>query len=149
MNPATIKITTDSPIATPPLPFRPKSRGLIPRGLTLMAVLLILVILAVIIGNIVMGGAGTISWEFLTHPPEQGMEAGGIFPAIFGTVALVLLMVIAVIPVGVFAAIYLHEYTSPQSWLARLIRVAINNLAAIRPFDMFSLLLRLRLESLE
>ena len=131
MNLATIKTTTDSPTAACPLPFRPKSRGLIPRGLTLVAVLIILIILTIIIGNIVIGGAGTISWEFLTHPPEQGMEAGGIFPAIFGTVALVMLMVIAVIPVGVFAAIYLHEYTSPRSWLARLIRVAINNLAGI------------------
>jgi phosphate transport system permease protein len=111
--------------------FRPKSRGIVPRGLTLLAVLIILAILAIIMGNIVIGGAGTISWEFLTHPPEQGMEAGGIFPAIFGTVALVILMVIVVVPVGVLTAIYLHEYTRPDSRLTRLIRVAINNLAGV------------------
>ena len=59
------------------------------------------------------------------------MEAGGIFPAIFGTVALVMLMVIAVVPIGVFTAIYLQEYTSPTSRTTRLIRVAINNLAGV------------------
>jgi len=93
------------------LNFRRKNRGLLPRGLAFLAVLIILVMLVIIIGNIVIGSAGIISWEFLTHPPEQGMEAGGIFPAIFGTVALVILMVIAVVPVGVFTAIYLQEYT--------------------------------------
>ncbi len=113
------------------LDFKPKSTGMIPRGLTLAAVLIILAMLAIIMGNIFIGGVGTISWEFLTHPPEQGMKAGGIFPAIFGTVALVILMVIAVIPVGVFTAIYLHEYTNPKSRVTRLIRVAINNLAGV------------------
>jgi phosphate transport system permease protein len=113
------------------LNFGRKRRGLVPRGLTFLAVLIILLMLAVITGNIVIGGAGAISWEFLTHPPEQGMEAGGIFPAIFGTVALVILMVIAVVPVGVFTAIYLQEYTSPRSRVTRLIRVAINNLAGV------------------
>jgi phosphate transport system permease protein len=113
------------------LEFKPKSRGLIPRGLTLLAVLIIIVMLGVILFNIFYGGLGTISWEFLSHPPEQGMEAGGVFPAIFGTVALVLLMVIAVIPVGVMTAIYLQEYTSPDSRITRLIRVAINNLAGV------------------
>lgn len=113
------------------LEFKPKSSGLVPRSLTLLAVVIIISILAIILGNIIWGGIGTISWEFLTHPPEQGMEAGGIFPAIFGTVALVMLMVIAVIPIGVFTAIYLHEYTKPGSITTRIIRVAINNLAGV------------------
>ena len=118
-------------VATPQLKFKDKSRGLVPRSLTLTASLIILAMLAIIMGNIFLGGIGTISWEFLSHPPEQGMEAGGVFPAIFGTVALVILMVIAVVPIGVFTAIYLHEYTSPKSRLTRLIRVAINNLAGV------------------
>ncbi len=113
------------------LEFKPKSKGVIPKGLTLMAVLIIVAMLAVILGNIILGGIGIISWEFLSHPPEQGMVAGGIFPAIFGTVALVILMVIAVVPVGVLTAVYLHEYTSPDSRITRLIRVAINNLAGV------------------
>lgn len=106
------------------LKFGSKRSGVIPRGLTFLAVVIILLMLAVIIGNIVIGGAGTLSWEFLSHPPEQGMEAGGVFPAIIGTVALVILMVIAVVPVGVFTAVYLQEFTSPTSRITRLIRIA-------------------------
>ncbi|MEA3296325.1 MAG: phosphate ABC transporter permease PstA [candidate division Zixibacteria bacterium] len=122
---------TKSPGIIGQLGFVHKRRGVIPRGLTFLAVLIILLMLAVIMGNVIIGGAGTISWEFLTHPPEQGMEAGGIFPAIFGTVALVILMVIAVVPVGVFTAVYLQEYTSPTSLTTCLIRVAIKNLAGV------------------
>lgn len=111
--------------------FKPKGSGLLPRGLTFLAVLIIIAMLAVIMFNIVYGGIGVISWEFLTHPPEQGMEAGGIFPAIFGTVALVILMTIAVVPIGVLTAIYLQEYTRPGSRSTRLIHLAINNLAGV------------------
>jgi phosphate transport system permease protein len=113
------------------LDFKPKSKGYFPRGATFLAVFIIILMLAIILGNIIYGGAGTISWEFLSHPPENGMEAGGIFPAIFGTVFLVILMVIAVVPVGVLTAIYLHEYTSPTSRITRLIRIGINNLAGV------------------
>ena len=111
--------------------FGKKTSGTIPRALTLTAVIIIAAMLVVILGNIVLNGAGIISWEFLSHPPENGMEGGGIFPAIFGTVALVLLMTIAVVPIGVITAIYLHEYTSPDSRMTRLIRMAINNLAGV------------------
>jgi phosphate transport system permease protein len=132
MNIAGTEITPRRPgIAAPELNFKAKSSGNIPRSLTLAAVLIIVAMLVVIMGNIVLGGVGTVTWEFLTHPPEQGMEAGGIFPAIFGTVALVLLMVLAVVPIGVLTAIYLQEYTDPDSKLTRVIRVAINNLAGV------------------
>lgn len=105
--------------------------GEISKGLTLCAVLIIVLILAVILINIFYHGAGTISWDFLSSPPEQGMESGGIFPAIFGTVALVFLMVIFVVPIGVLTAIYLQEYTRPDSKTTRMIRVAVANLAGI------------------
>ncbi|RKX27647.1 MAG: phosphate ABC transporter permease PtsA [Candidatus Zixiibacteriota bacterium] len=113
------------------LVFRPKSRGYFPKGLCLAASLLIIIMLAVILGNIVIGGYHIISWDFLSSPPENGMESGGIFPAIFGTVVLVILMTIAVIPIGVFTAIYLQEYTRPEAHITQLIRMAINNLAAV------------------
>ncbi len=111
--------------------FKPKSRGTIPKFLTLSATLIVIAILFVILLNIIIGGAGTISWDFLTEPPLNGMEAGGIFPAIFGTAALVILMVLLVIPVGVLSAIYLQEYTNPDSKITRIIRVSINNLAGV------------------
>jgi phosphate transport system permease protein len=131
MSPTIGKVTVPSAAPTVDMQFKPKTSGVIPRGLTLLAVFIIVAMLAIIIGNIIYGGIGKISWDFLSRAPEQGMEAGGIFPAIFGTVALVILMVIAVVPVGVFTAIYLHEYTSPGSRITRLIRVAVNNLAGV------------------
>ncbi len=111
--------------------FTKKSSGVIPKTITLSSVIFIVSILGFILANIIYNGAGTISWDFLTLPPENGMESGGIFPAIFGTVALVFLMTIAVIPVGVMTALYLHEYRSSTSKITRVIRIAINNLASI------------------
>lgn len=109
----------------------PKTSGVVPKFLTLAAVIIIVAMLAVILIVTLHGGIGILSWDFLSSPPENGMEAGGIFPAIFGTVALVMLMVITGVPVGVMTAIYLHEYTRPDSKVTRLIRVAINNLAGV------------------
>ncbi len=111
--------------------FEKKSSGIIPRTITLTSVIIIISILAFIVIDIFYNGIGTISWEFLSSPPKNGMESGGIFPAIFGTVALVFLMTIAVIPIGVMTALYLHEYRNSTSKVTRLIRIAINNLASI------------------
>ena len=111
--------------------FKAKTQGYIPRGLTLASVVIIIAMVVIILGNVVINGIGTVSWDFLSSPPRNGMEEGGIFPAIFGTVALVFLMVIAVVPIGVFTAIYLQEYTRPDSRSTRLIRQAIYNLAGV------------------
>ena len=111
--------------------FGPKTSGVIPRGLTFASVVIIFLMLGVILFDVFFNGAGIISWDFLTKAPEEGMTAGGIFPAIFGTVALVILMVIAVVPIGVLTAVYLHEYTDSTSIWTRLIRQAINNLAGV------------------
>jgi phosphate transport system permease protein len=100
-------------------------------GLTGSAVLLILAILAVILGTVIIGGYKSISWEFLTQPPKEGMTKGGIFPAIFGMVFSLLMMLIAVVPVGVATAVYLHEYARPDFILTKLIRGAVNNLAGV------------------
>ncbi len=97
----------------------------------ILACVLIVVMLAVILGNIVINGAGTISLNFLTRAPESGMTGGGIFPAIFGTFALVVLMTIAVIPLGVATAIYMHEYAPKRSRIVHLVRLAIQNLAGV------------------
>ena len=87
--------------------------------------------MAIIIGNIVLHGAGKLSWEFLSQPPRDHFTKGGIFPAIFGTAALVILMTIAVIPLGVATAIYMHEYAPKRSRLVHLVRLAIQNLAGV------------------
>ena len=100
-------------------------------GLTGAAAVLIVGMLAVIVLDVVRGGAGRLSWEFLSAAPSDGMMNGGIFPAIYGTAILTLLMTIAVMPVGVLTAVYLHEYAPPGSRLAGLVRVAVTNLAGV------------------
>ena len=100
-------------------------------ALTGMATLWIVAIVAVILGTIVLGGWQTLTLEFLTANPENGMTEGGIFPAIFGTVFLVFLMILAVLPVGVLAAVYLHEYARAHSPITRAVRFAVNNLAGV------------------
>ncbi|UYM18126.1 phosphate ABC transporter permease PstA [Endozoicomonas euniceicola] len=68
--------------------------------------------------------------EFVTEDPREANTEGGVFPAIFGTVMMVILMSIIVTPFGVVAAVYLREYAS-QGWLTRAIRIAVNNLAGV------------------
>src|SRR5206468_4253173 len=63
--------------------------------------------------------------------PREGMTKGGIFPAIFGTVAMTLLMTVAAVPAGVATAIFLTEYAPANSKIARAIRVCIANLAGV------------------
>jgi phosphate transport system permease protein len=99
--------------------------------LTLSATLIILTILGVIVGNVAYHGTARLSWRFITAAPEMGMTAGGIFPAIYGTVFLVLLMSLAAVPFGVLVAIYFAEYARVESRLYRWTRTAVNNLAGV------------------
>lgn len=69
-------------------------------------------------------------WEFLSEDPRNANEDGGIFPAIFGTVLMTLLMCIAVVPFGVLAALYLREYAK-AGFLISMVRIAVNNLAGV------------------
>lgn len=101
------------------------------RVATGLATSLIVAVLAIIVVDVVKNGWPKLTLGFLFESPREGMTAGGIFPALIGTVALVLLMTIAVVPVGVATAIYLNEYASPSSKITRAIRVAVNNLAGV------------------
>ncbi len=95
-----------------------------------LAALAVVVPILFVVGAIVVRGAGAISWEFLTAMPRDGMKAGGIFPAIAGTLLLTVGVAMVAIPLGVGGAIYLSEYAR-DSWLTRAIRLAIVNLAGI------------------
>ncbi|MEH3021596.1 MAG: phosphate ABC transporter permease PstA [Pseudomonas oryzihabitans] len=77
-----------------------------------------------------LGFYGTRLWEFLSADPREANTEGGVFPAIFGTVMMTLLMAVIVTPFGVIAAIYLREYAR-QGPLTRTIRIAVNNLAGV------------------
>lgn len=92
--------------------------------------LLVVGILFWILGFIIYNGAGVISWEFLTTAPKEGMTAGGIFPAIVGTLCLMVGSVVFAFPVGVMSAIYMNEYAG-NGWVVRFIRIMTNNLGSI------------------
>lgn len=77
-----------------------------------------------------IGHYGVKVVEFLTDDPREANTEGGIFPAIFGTVMMVLMMSVIVTPFGVIAAVYLREYAK-QGFITRLIRIAVNNLAGV------------------
>jgi phosphate transport system permease protein len=108
-----------------------KATGAALASLTGAAAALIVVMLLFILWDVVRGGWTRMSLEFLTAAPSEGMTAGGIFPAIYGTAVLTLLMTVAVLPVGVLTAVYLHEYAPKGGRLASLVRIAVQNLAGV------------------
>ena len=87
-------------------------------------------VLILLLGKIFIEGIGVISLEFLLDSPKNNMTEGGIGPAIFGTVAVTLLMILFTVPLGVFSAIYLNEYAK-DTFFTRIIRTSINNLAGV------------------
>ena len=103
-------------------------------SMTGLATFLILAILGVILSNITYHGGATLSWRFVSGGTESGMfdaSHAGVFPMIFGTAALVILMTVFVVPVGGVTAIYLTEYARANSPFTRVIRLAVNNLAGV------------------
>jgi phosphate transport system permease protein len=97
--------------------------------LTVMAFLTVIPIVLVLL-YILKQGFSAISWEFLTGFPSDGMKAGGILPAIVGTIYLTIGTAIFAVPLGIGAAIYLSEYAGDNK-LTRIIRISIINLAGI------------------
>ena len=94
-----------------------------------MTLLLILPVL-IILGTLIIKGGEMISIDFLFTDPIKGMTAGGIFPALLGTVWLVTVALLVSVPLGIAAAIYLSEY-APENWFTRAINLAIINLAGV------------------
>lgn len=95
-----------------------------------LATLLIIIPVGLIVLVIIQKGLPAINWQFLFDVPRQGMRAGGIFPAIIGTIYLVSGAIIFALPIGLLAAIYLSEYAG-DNWLTRGIKLAIVNLAGV------------------
>ena len=106
-------------------------KGFAIEGVTLLSALLIISIVVVMLVVIVKGGKDQLSWEFLTSFPTDGMTKGGIFPAIYGTFMLVIIMSVAAVPFGTITAIYLTEYAKENSIVAKTIRFAVRTLAVI------------------
>ncbi len=76
-----------------------------------LCALVVVATLAVLVGYVVINGIGVISWSFLTEFPRQGFTAGGIFPAIMGTLYLIALVLVIAVPIGVLTAVYVSEYS--------------------------------------
>jgi phosphate transport system permease protein len=100
------------------------------RSLFMMMTLLLILPVLIILGTLIYKGGSIISVDFLLTDPIKGMTAGGIFPALFGTVWIVTVALIASVPLGVAAAIYLSEYAG-ENWFTRAINLAIINLAGV------------------
>ena len=98
--------------------------------LFLMMTILLIVPVVIIIGLLVSHGSQALSVDFFLTDPRNGMTEGGIFPALVGTLWLVSIALIASVPVGVAAALYLSEYAA-DNWLTRIINLAIVNLAGV------------------
>jgi len=114
-------------------------------AITLFVIVPILLTIFYVIKN----GIGAISWEFITQPPRNGMRQGGIFPAIVGTILLVIGTMLFSLPLGVLSAIYLVEYAR-DNFFTRLVKLSVVNLSGIPSivyglfgFTMFVLFLRL------
>lgn len=90
----------------------------------------ILALLVWILLFLILQGAQVVNWEFLTQAPTEGMTGGGIFPAIVGTLCLVVGSMVIAFPIGVMSAIYTVEYAG-KGWIVRVIRVMTNNLSSI------------------
>lgn len=95
-----------------------------------MMTMMLVIPVVLILGILLVKGSPVLSFDFLFSGPTNGMTAGGIFPALVGTIWLVVVALMASVPVGVAAAVYLNEYAS-DNWLTRIINLAIINLAGV------------------
>jgi phosphate transport system permease protein len=107
-----------------------RSLDLVFQGLALTILVLALAALGALIADVVMDGVERLSWDFITAYPSRRASRAGIFPALTGSVFVILLTALLALPVGVATAIYLEEY-GRRDFLARAIELNITNLAAV------------------
>jgi phosphate transport system permease protein len=98
--------------------------------LFLLMTLLLIIPVLLILGTLIAKGGSVLSIDFLFTSPTDGMTAGGLFPALLGTVWLVAVALLISVPLGIAAAIYLSEYAG-ANWFTRIINLAIINLAGV------------------
>jgi phosphate transport system permease protein len=110
--------------------LKPQTKQKIAFTLLGVAATIVIVPVIVIFVILIQKGLPAISWKFLTEMPRMGMRAGGIFPAIMGTLCLVACAISVALPLGVLTAIYLVEYAK-KNWWTRMIEIAIVNLAGV------------------
>jgi phosphate transport system permease protein len=116
--------------AESPLNAKNKRTQALYRSLFMLMTLLLILPVLVILTTLVYKGGAIVSIDFLFTNPTDGMTAGGIFPALLGTVWLVSVALLISVPLGIAAAIYLSEYAG-NNWFTRAINLAIINLAGV------------------
>ena len=109
---------------------RARAVEMVAKVVTGMTAYAVIGIVLFILGYIFSRGAGAISWEFLSQPPRMFMTQGGIWPAIYGTLSLVLWAGIFALPIGIMAGVYLAEYAT-HGRFTRMIRLSIANMAGV------------------
>src|SRR4030066_2143429 len=110
-----------------------KRKIIVEKASYIFLLILTLVVIAFVFGIVIyliVKGSGAINWEFLAQKPRAGMREGGIFPAILGTIYLIIGTLIFSLPIGVLAAIYLNEYAR-KNRLTRIIRLSIINMSGV------------------
>jgi phosphate transport system permease protein len=120
----------DNPFAASRLNRRNRRVQGLYRTLFGLMTLLLITPVVIILGMLIYKGGPALSMDFLFTHPSDGMTAGGVFPALVGTVWLVTVALLVSVPIGVAAAIYLSEY-APDNWFTRVINLAIINLAGV------------------
>jgi phosphate transport system permease protein len=95
-----------------------------------LATLAVVVPIILTMAYIVQNGISAVNWEFITQPPKHGMTKGGIFPAIVGTVYLIIGTMLFSLPLGILSAIYLVEYARDNTF-TRLIKLSVVNLSGV------------------
>jgi phosphate transport system permease protein len=114
---------------TPLVARKERQQAAVRLALLAMAVLMVLPLLA-ILAHLVVEAWPALGWEFLVDIPRRGMTEGGIWPALVGTIYLVVISLAVSAPVGVLAAIYLNEYAR-DNWFTRTINLAVISLAGV------------------
>lgn len=107
-----------------------KTKEKVAFAILLIATILVVTPVALIMLLVLINGLPALTPEFIFTSPREGMRAGGIFPAIVGTLYLAIGTAVFSIPLGILAAIYLNEYAA-RNWLTRTIELAIINLAGV------------------
>ncbi|TGK19399.1 phosphate ABC transporter permease PstA [Leptospira fluminis] len=100
-------------------------------GIPMLSTILIVSLILLMLGNFIFRGLLNVTWEFLSAAPKNNNLEGGIFPAIYGTVYLVFIMILFSIPIGTATGIFLAEYTDRDSRFTSTLRFAINTLAGV------------------
>lgn len=126
--------------------MRRKLGGTVFYGFCLLAILVLMLTLLLILADVLVKGLPWLDWDFLTSDPSRRPERAGIFPALVGSIEIIILVALFTFPAGIGAAIYLVEYAS-DSRINRLLQTNISNLAGVPSiiYGIFGLALFVRL----